>query len=107
MSYFYRKVNQIKKRNSKAAYFEIEQKVRAGLPRDLLPFIAPAISEIALKHNLKIGYQNYINASLGPTNSIMMVNKMVENLEEKIKNLGVAGKKARENQERKVSLQCC
>lgn len=94
MGYYFRKLNQIKKRNPKASFYDIERKIRAGLPREMLFYISPATSEEALKHNLKIGYQNYVNASLGASHSVMMVNKLMENLDQKIKDMGRSGKKA-------------
>lgn len=96
MEFFYRKVMQLKARNPKISNFEIEQGIRQALPADMRMFIAPAQNEEQLRHNLKLGYENYIASALGSPQSVMVVNRLVDNLESRIKNLAITGKNAGE-----------
>lgn len=89
LEFFYRKVMQLKARNPKISNFEIEQGVRQALPADLRVFIAPAQDEKQLRHNLKLGYENYIASSLGTPQSVMVVNSPVDVLESRIRNIAI------------------
>lgn len=94
MEFWYKKVAQAKARNPNITTYELEQEVRKALPPDLRMFVAPATTEDNLRHNLKIGYENYIASALGTPQSVMVVNKLVDNLENRIKNMAIQGKRS-------------
>lgn len=96
MEFLYRKVQQLKTQNPRISDFEIEREVRKALPADLRMFVAPALDFKGLRHNLKIGYENYIASALGSPQSVMVVNRLVDNLESRIKKMAISGKEAGE-----------